>query len=110
MSNNDYFEVESMRILPALIAAALIVPLGAADARPGRGRDQDMAFQAVRDQKILPLPSIEGAYVPRMKGARYLGPELIGGAKYRLKFMRDGQVMWIDVDARTGREIGRSGN
>ncbi len=99
-----------MRILPAIIAAALILPVGAADARPSRGRDQDMAFQAVREQKILPLPSIEGAYVPRMKGARYLGPELIGRERYRLKFMREGQVIWIDVDARTGREIGRSGN
>ena len=96
-----------MRILSALLGAALILPAATADARP-RGRDQDMAFQGVREQKILPLPVIEGAYVPRMRGARYLGPELIGGERYRLKFMRDGQVIWIDVDARSGREIGRS--
>jgi hypothetical protein len=104
--------MESMRILLTLLGAALILPMTAADARPHRerGRDQDMAFQGVRDQRMLPLPAIEGAYVPRMRGARYLGPELIGEGRYRLKFMRDGQVIWIDVDARTGREIGRSGN
>jgi len=37
-----------------------------------------------------------------------LGPELIGGDRYRLKFIREGQVIWIDVDARTGRVEGRS--
>ncbi len=55
----------------------------------------------------MPLRMIEAIIVPRMGGADYLGPELIGD-RYRLKFIRDGQVIWIDVDARTGRIAGRS--
>jgi uncharacterized membrane protein YkoI len=46
--------------------------------------------------------------MPFMGGADYLGPELRGDT-YRLKFMRDGHVIWVDVDAMTGRIIGRSG-
>ncbi len=26
-----------------------------------------------------------------------------------LKFMRGGQVIWVDIDARTGEVVGRSG-
>ena len=43
-----------------------------------------------------------------MRGSTYLGPEFDGGV-YRLKFMRNGSVIWVDVDARTGAVIGRSG-
>ena len=46
--------------------------------------------------------------MPFMGGAEYLGPEFMGKS-YRLKFMRDGRVIWVDVDAATGRIIGRSG-
>ena len=45
--------------------------------------------------------------MPFMGGADYLGPEF-NGDTYRLKFMRDGRVIWVDVDAATGRIIGRS--
>jgi uncharacterized membrane protein YkoI len=31
-------------------------------------------------------------------------------ALYRLKFIRGGQIVWIDVDARTGQVVGHSGN
>ena len=37
----------------------------------------------------------------------YLGPEL-NGDTYRLKFMRGGRVIWVDVDAATGRILRRS--
>ena len=37
----------------------------------------------------------------------YLGPEF-NGDTYRLKFMHDGRVIWVDVDAQTGRIVGRS--
>jgi uncharacterized membrane protein YkoI len=42
-----------------------------------------------------------------MGGADYLGPELSGGS-YRLKFMENGRVIWVDVDAQTGRILRRS--
>ena len=56
----------------------------------------------------MPLPQIERRVMPFMGGADYLGPEF-NGDTYRLKFMRDGRVIWVDVDAATGRIIGRSG-
>jgi hypothetical protein len=74
----------------------------------GRGRDQDRVFEAFREGRSMPLPSIERRVLPFMGGADYLGPEF-NGQTYRLKFMRDGRVIWVDVDAATGRIIGRSG-
>jgi uncharacterized membrane protein YkoI len=97
------------RFILALCAAATsmmaIAPV--ADARP-RDREQDEAWRRAREGQILPLRSIESMIVPRMRGADYLGPEFNGDV-YRLKFMRGGQVVWIDVDARTGHIIGKSG-
>ena len=49
----------------------------------------------------MPLPQIERRVMPFMGGADYLGPEFRGDT-YRLKFMRDGRVIWVDVDAATG--------
>ncbi len=57
----------------------------------------------------MPLPKIEQRVRPMMGGADYLGPEL-NGRTYRLKYVRDGRVIWVDVDAATGRIIGRSGD
>ena len=97
-----------MRLLLVLAAAIGITALApAVDARP-RDKEQDAAWRATREGHIMPLRMIEAIIVPRMGGADYLGPELIGGDRYRLKFIRDGQVIWIDVDARTGRVAGRS--
>ena len=91
-----------------LIAAATLAPAGS-DARP-RPRDHDAAFAATQDGRFLPLRAIEGRIVPQMRGFTYLGPELDAGAgRYRLKFMRGRQLVWIDVDARSGEVIGRSG-
>ena len=36
--------------------------------------------------------------MPFMGGADYLGPEF-NGDTYRLKFIKDGRVIWVDVDA-----------
>ena len=87
-----------------LIAASLIASPALAD----RPRDQDRAFEATRHGRSMPLPMIERRVMPFMGGADYLGPEF-RGETYRLKFMRDGRVIWVDVDAATGRIIGRSG-
>jgi len=70
-------------------------------------RDQDRAFRATREGRSMPLPNIERRVMPFMPGADYLGPEF-NGDTYRLKFMRDGRVIWVDVDAATGRIIRRS--
>jgi len=97
-----------MSLFRTLFAAALAAGLAASPALADRPRDQDRAFEAIREGRSMPLPMIERRVMPFMGGADYLGPEFRGGI-YRLKFMRDGRVIWIDVDAATGRIIGKSG-
>ncbi|MDQ3139830.1 MAG: hypothetical protein M3Q15_03805 [Pseudomonadota bacterium] len=97
-----------MPLMLTLIAALGITALTpAADMRDPQ-RDQEKAFRATKQGQFVPLRVIEQRIVPRMRGADYLGPEL-NGDEYRLKFMRGGQVIWIDVDARSGRIVGKSG-
>jgi len=72
-----------------------------------QSRDQDRAFEATKQGRSMPLPNIERRVMPFMGGADYLGPEF-NGDTYRLKFMRDGRVIWVDVDAATGRILRRS--
>lgn len=44
-----------------------------------------------------------------MPGMQYLGPEYDAAAMaYRLKFIRDGRVVFVDVDARSGSILGQS--
>ena len=88
---------------PSLIARGLAMA-GLDQARP---RDQDQAFRAKREGRSMPLPMIERRVRPHMGGADYLGPEL-KGETYRLKYMQDGRVIWVDVDAATGRIVRRS--
>lgn len=58
----------------------------------------------------MSLRSIESMVVPRMRGFDYLGPELdASSGRYRLKFLRAGEVVWIDIDARTGQVLAQSG-
>jgi hypothetical protein len=83
---------------------------GPAAGHPPHGRDQDRVFRETREGRFMPLRDIEARIVPRMRGFDYLGPELDPrAARYRLKFMRGPQVVWIDIDARTGEIMGRSG-
>ena len=98
-----------MRTTATLFLAAVAAALTGAPAAAERPRDQDRAFEAKREGRSMPLPMIEQRVMPFMGGADYLGPEF-NGRTYRLKFMRDGRVIWVDVDAATGRVVGRSGN
>jgi hypothetical protein len=76
----------------------------------GRKQEQDAAYAATRDGSSRTLREIERRVLPRMNGADYLGPEFDrSSGTYRLKFLRSGSVIWIDVDPRTGSEIGRTG-
>ena len=97
--------------LPLLFAAALsLTALAAPAATLDQGREQDAALKALRQGRIMPLRAIEARIVPRMRGFDYLGPEFdMGSARYRLKFIRSGSVVWLDVDARTGEIVGQSG-
>lgn len=102
-----------MKMCRALIflAAAALGNASPALAQHHRG-EQDEAYQGRRLGALLPLRAIEGQVVPGMKrrGAAYIGAELDSAmARYRLKFLRAGDVIWVDVDGRTGQVVGRAG-
>ena len=89
---------------------AIMALLGATASQAARPPEQDAAYQAKRMGDIRPFPEIKNRVTPRMGGASYLGSEFDPRASvYRLKFMRGASVIWVDVDARTGAIIGRSG-
>ena len=105
-----------MRNLILLIAAlGLATPAVAQDARDLRTRDreqrglnrvreQDNAYRATQQGRIRPLPEIRARI--NIPGAEFIGVEF-DGRIYRLKYMRGGEVIWIDVDAETGQIVRR---
>lgn len=106
-------------LLASLGAAALTVMLGAGAATPAVAAgvvaqeqsrsDQGTARREMRAGNQLSLREIERRVLPTMRGAEYLGPSYDSTARaYRLKFIRDGRVTYVDVDARTGRIISRT--
>jgi uncharacterized membrane protein YkoI len=97
----------TVHVLVALVAAGLAVP-GAA-AQDQSLSDQGEARREAKAGTQLSLREIERRILPQMQGSEYLGPAYDSTARaYRLKFIRDGRVTYVDVDARTGRVIGRS--
>ena len=96
-----------MSVSRKLFLTALGAGLLASPALADPPRDADRAFKATREGRSMPLPNIERRVMPFMGGADYLGPEF-NGQTYRLKFMKNGRVIWVDVDAATGRIKGRS--
>ena len=97
-----------MNGMTRLVSAGMIALACAAPAAAQRRGDQYRAYEARQAGRVMSLREIEDRILPRVGGSTYLGPEFDGGV-YRLKFMRGGSVFWLDVDARTGAVIGRSG-
>ena len=101
-----------MKMLVSLALSALtaLAPVSA-PAEPGQRRDQQEAFEQLRRGRIMPLREIEARVLPRMNGSQYLGVELDTVTSiYTLKFVRKGTVIWVYVDARSGKVIGQDGN
>lgn len=96
--------------LPLLIAACVVVASGA-QANGQRRVDQQQMIEQLRGGQILPLKEIERQVLPRMNGARYIGFDFDGATGiYTLKFLRNGNVIWVEVDGHSGRVIGQAGN
>ena len=94
-----------MRFGLLLATALLAAPALPADARGLQSmREQDRAYRAAQQGQILSLPEIRSRI--RLPGAQFIGAEF-DGRIYRLKYMRGAEVIWIDVDARSGRVLGR---
>jgi len=95
-----------LNFLGAMGALALAIP-GIASAG-GPHDEQNDARRDLRAGNIRSLPSIERQVLPTMRGMEYLGPEYDPDAMvYRLKFIHNGRVVFVDVDARTGQVRGR---
>ncbi|WP_340689106.1 hypothetical protein [Sphingomonas donggukensis] len=100
--------------LPSVLAASLIsvspLPVGAIEPVQHRRGDQDAALSARKQGRTLPLSEIERRIIPTMKGAEYIGFVFdSASAVYTLKFLRDGNVIWVLVDGRSGMVLGRAG-
>ena len=86
--------------------------------RPGA----DLGTQRVTDEGTINIPyvgsvavagldlsQIEQRILPSMQGMEYIGPDYDKVAQaYRLKFIRNGTVIYVDVDARSGAILNRS--
>jgi len=105
-------------LIAGVLATGLNSAPALADGPHGRGgpqnqdqqaphREQERAWQDTRQGRSMPLPQLERRVMPFMGGADYLGPEINGGT-YRMKFIQNGRVIWVDIDPQTGRIIRRS--
>jgi len=95
--------------LALVLGAVGAAGLGAAKAQDYPRSEQDEARREMQAGTQLSLREIERRVLPQMQGSEYLGPAYDSVARaYRLKFIREGRVSYVDVDARTGRIIGRS--
>lgn len=88
----------------ALSASLAALPAQAQD-RP-RG-DQNSARAEMEAGRILPIRQIERRIIPQMRDDdEYIGFEYDSTAQaYRLKFIRNGRMIWVDVDAETARVL-----
>jgi hypothetical protein len=99
-----------MRLLVLLAAAGLVAIPAHASAQRGLHRDeQGGAYRAMQQGQVMSLPEIRRRVSITVPNAQFIGVEVIGGMIYRLKYMRGSEVIWIDVDARTGRIVARTG-
>ena len=97
------------KLIASCLAASLALSgVVALPAQAQSRSDQGEARKEMRAGNTMQLREIERRVIPTMKGAEYLGPAYDSTAMaYRLKFIsKQGQVSYVDVDARTGRVLG----
>lgn len=104
----------SMSRPPLLTAlAALALAAASAVAQPmsyAPQADQRHATEKTRGGDFRPLPVIQRDTDRAMAPARRISSEFHEDqAMYRLKYMADRKVIWVDVDARSGRVIRKQG-
>ena len=93
-----------------LLAGALAVSTLAAPALADNRSAQESARQEMSAGNVMKLRDIERIVVPQIErrgsNIQYLTPEFDEVSRaYRMKFIDNdrGQMIWVDVDARTGR-------
>ncbi|CAN5458433.1 hypothetical protein BH10PSE12_BH10PSE12_14880 [soil metagenome] len=86
-------------VVASLFAVSLIPQ---ADAL-GRRDEQDAARRAMLDGQVMPFSILKRRVEAEMGDATYLGSEFNPSTnRYRLKYVKEGKVVWVDVDGRTG--------
>jgi hypothetical protein len=96
-------------MIRTLLVLGLLAATPTAPVLASQGDEAGMARKDVRAGNVLRLRDIERRVLPMMGGDQYLGPEYDPAAyTYRLKFIRDGRVLFVDVDARTGDVLRQS--
>ena len=91
----------------AILAA--IAFAGAIPVHAEPGSEQGEVRKDLRAGNVRSLRDIESRVLPTMRGMQYLGPEYDPLAMaYRLKFINNGRVVFVDVDARSGRILNTS--
>lgn len=97
------------KTLLAPLFAALGLAVISVPASAGQSSDEQNAARAqMLAGKVQSIRSIENRVLPKMSGSQYIGPEYDAASQvYRLKFIREGRVIFVDVDARTGSILRR---
>jgi len=93
------------RLVLACASAAFGLGMVAAPDVSARGPkdEQDAARQAMLEGRVMPFSVIKRRMEREMGDATYLGSEFHQRTnRYRLKYVREGRVFWVDVDGRTG--------
>ena len=96
--------------LGACLTASALAWAGSAEALVLQDNGQARAAQRREAGRALSAREIERRVIPMMNGAQYLGFDYDPESEiYTLKFLRNGNVIWVDVDGRTGRILRRTG-
>lgn len=94
----------SLAVITGLLGAGVAAPDAVAR---GSKEEQDAARRAMLDGRVMPFSVIKRRMEREMGDATYLGSEFNRDSnRYRLKYVRDGRVVWVDVDGRTGDVTG----
>lgn len=95
------------RLIAGLGAIAVMVATPPIAHAAGQRGEQDAARRAMLDGQVMPFSVIKRRVDAAMGGATYLGSEFNPSSnRYRLKYVKDGKVVWVDADGRTGDIIG----
>jgi uncharacterized membrane protein YkoI len=92
-----------MKQLAALFPVAILLAIPTLTSLAQGTGEQVQVRKEMRAGNVRSLREIEERVLPTMPGMQYLGPEYDPAAMaYRLKFIHDGRVVFVDVDARSG--------
>lgn len=106
----SHFSARILALIPFFAAISLDSP-GLQAQGFSHGNDQNQARENMLDRKVMPFSIIKRRTEGAMENeATYVGvaPSPREGI-YRMQFLRkDGRVIWVDVDGKTGDIVGRT--